>query len=93
MAINTGGPAYPGPCQREQRVDINEGMSLRAWLAGTIASGCRAGKYQNAGAYPSEVTLWDSRQVARLAIRDADAIIAELERNPNEQQRHDHEPA
>jgi len=77
--INDGGPAFPGPKQHEQRVDINEGMTLRAWLAGTIASGCRAGRYVNVGAYPSETKLWSSDEVARLAIRDADAIIARLE--------------
>lgn len=81
---NTGGPAFPsgiaGPEYGDHAGECFEpGMSLRAWLAGTIASGCRAGKYVNVGAYPSETRLWSSDQIARLAISDADAIIRQLE--------------
>jgi hypothetical protein len=31
--IKDGGPAFPGPDQAEQTVDINEGMTLRDYFA------------------------------------------------------------
>jgi hypothetical protein len=31
--IKDGGPAFPGPDQAEQSVDINEGMTLRDYFA------------------------------------------------------------
>lgn len=86
MKINNGGTAFPrtgfyggdnGPAAND--TEPQDGMSLRAWLAGTIASGCRAGRYVNAGTYPSETRLWSSDQIARLAISDADAIIKQLD--------------
>jgi hypothetical protein len=76
MTINDGGPAFPVP--NDANVNGQAGMSLRAWLAGTVAAGYRAGRMFNAGAYPSESRLWSPQQVAREAIRDADALIAEL---------------
>jgi hypothetical protein len=30
---NTGGPAFPGPDQQEQRENIHEGMTLRDYFA------------------------------------------------------------
>ena len=70
--VNDGGPAYPKDAvytDEDGWVNGADGMSLRAWLAGTIAAGCRAGKH-----------IWSSGEVARCAVRDADAIIAELEK-------------
>jgi len=70
-----GGPAYP---QIEVAVvtdgntsqivpTVYGGMTLRAWMAGTIAAGWRATGF-NA----------DSSRLAEAAVQDADAIIAEL---------------
>lgn len=74
MPINDGGPAFP-QFDVELMQDgtavckIHDGMSLRAWLAGTIAAGMRANSMN-----------YRPGAVAVLAVEDADAIIAELER-------------
>lgn len=34
--------AFPGPCQHEQRVDINEGMKLRDYFAAHALTGMLA---------------------------------------------------
>lgn len=78
MAANDGGPAFPVASTEHLDYASICGMSLRAWFAGTIAAGYRAGKVFHAGAYPSESKMWSSQEVARNAVRDADALIAEL---------------
>ena len=42
--IDDGGVAFPGPCQHETDIDINEGMSLRDWFAGQALAGVWAGR-------------------------------------------------
>ena len=90
--INDGGPAFPNLATITSTASLDEnanpvlehkqftqaGMSLRAWMAGTVAAGYRAARVYHAGAYPWESKLWSSQEVARSAVRDADALIAEL---------------
>lgn len=82
MAVNDGGPFFPNISIQENKQGTEYcrigGASMRDWLAGTIAAGYRAGRHINAGAFPSESKLWSSAEVARNAVRDADALIAEL---------------
>ena len=76
MSIKDGGPAFPrqgfwntaGP---ELFIQPNPGMSLRAWLAGQMAPAVRM-----------VTRIHDPAGVARLAVADADALIAELEKEP-----------
>jgi hypothetical protein len=86
MTKYDGGQAFPGVigeagCGNSTRefspdgqvafVDHAGGMSLRAWLAGTISAGIRA----------SDANLASKPEtVARMAVADADALLAELEK-------------
>ena len=47
MSYKDGGPAFPGPCQHEQRVDINEGLSLREYFAAAALYTLHAGDFAN----------------------------------------------
>lgn len=62
-----GGPAFPGPTQREQRVDINEGMSLRDWFAGMALIARGNGSYNS----------WEA--MAEDCCEIADAMLKRLE--------------
>jgi hypothetical protein len=68
--INDGGLAFPGPCQAEQSVDINEGMSLRDYFAAAALQGLMA--------HPTIRDCED--EFARAAFRLADAMLSERER-------------
>jgi hypothetical protein len=74
-AMNDGGPAFPGRVKvfmsdgsyaGEQPED---GMSFRAWLAGMALNGCCI------NGEPEDV-----KHNAIVALRNADALIAELEK-------------
>ena len=41
--IDTSSPAFPGPVQAEQSVDIHEGMTLRDYFAAAALQGFLAG--------------------------------------------------
>ena len=53
------------------------GMTLRDYFAGKALEGYRAARVSTGGAYPSECRLWSSREVARCAYDDAEAMLAE----------------
>lgn len=68
MSVKDGGPAFPGPCQSEQSVDINEGLSLRDYFAAKAMQGFAAD--------PESHTLFDDADdVARSAYDVADAML------------------
>lgn len=77
MAAYDGGPAFPHEeidyCDGETARHIRRGMSLRAWFAGKIMAGFTA----RTGDDPS---LDTPEKRAAVACRDADALIAELDR-------------
>lgn len=68
---NDGGSAFP-----IHELGLDEGMSLRAWLAGQALAGWAAGR--------NETTAMNSNheQVAKACVKYADALIAELQGNP-----------
>ena len=84
-----GGPAFPccvldvANCDFKKRLGWTPqaslglhvcGMSLRAWLTGTVAAGLRASEKDTDG------TMMTSEQLAKWSVEDADAIIAELKK-------------
>jgi hypothetical protein len=80
MPINDGGSAFPATWyDRDSMGEIairgtEPGMSLRAWLAGMALCGMHArDAFDEGQAEPA--------QRARLACIDADALIAELEKD------------
>ena len=86
--MNDGGPAFPGKAIHETATGNGEtltveewqgGMSLLDYFAGQAMLGYRAAAMRRVGAYPSETKLWSSRDVARFAVQDAQALIIELE--------------
>ena len=64
-APTDGGPAFPGRCQSEQHVNINEGLSLRDWFAG-----------QSLKAHRQAYRDKESAVMAEWAYQDADAMLA-----------------
>jgi hypothetical protein len=68
-----GGPAFPATPEQDAQGFC--GMSLRDYFAGQALAGLRAARLQTGGAYPSENKLWSSGECARLAYRDADAML------------------
>lgn len=66
---NTGGPAFPGPDQMEQRENIHEGMALRDYFA---AKAMHAALMTCQGAESEEAAIEGS---ARMAYMVADAML------------------
>jgi len=64
--INDGGPAFP------RGAGSYGGMSLRAYAAVAAMQGLRA----------NHLVEFGHEEMARYAIKDADALIAELEKTP-----------
>lgn len=122
MATNDGGPAFPGLCQHETRVDIHEGLSLRDYFAAHIQAddrlvkciramddtalllfaqnpqiereewitetGVLCGTNVFAGKKEVEKVLirlqMEANAIATVRYMQADAMLAERERNRNE---------
>lgn len=77
---NDGGPAFPRPSSEvvdslgQHWLSAQEGMSLRAWLAGQALSGVCV-------TFPEEEWVKDgstARELAKMVVQVADATIAEL---------------
>ena len=75
MSEKTGGPAFPGPAQHEQTVDINEGMTLRDYFAAKAIQTAWRGWLD--GYYESDEPNTD---IAKCAYQIADAMLKERER-------------
>lgn len=73
MPFNDGGPAFPGPCQRETNVDINEGMFLLAFYAAAALQGWASGRQR-------DMSDGVPVKIAKQCGDYADALIAEEER-------------
>ena len=74
--VNDGGPAFP--CHTNplpgKLANAPQGMSLRAWMAGQALAGLLANEH-----------VWEeipATKIAAYAISQADALIAELEKEP-----------
>jgi hypothetical protein len=65
--IKDGGPAFPGPDQAEQTVDINEGMTLRDYFA--------EGALQGICAHVDSWGLGSAQQIADKSYELADAML------------------
>ncbi|MBU9649388.1 hypothetical protein KTF21_11920 [Burkholderia multivorans] len=72
--INDGGPAFPGPDQAEQSVDIHEGMSLRDYFAAK-AMGAFCEGAEGFGGATEEFIREQFYFVARVSYIVADAML------------------
>lgn len=72
--INDGGPAFPGPCQSETMVDINEGLSLRDYFAAKALGGI-ANQVMLENAITDDQCESEIINAAALSYRLADAMI------------------
>ena len=70
MSRDTGGLAFPGLAQNEQKVDINEGMTLRDYFAGQALQGMLSN---------TDIDFFATgyEYYAKEAYRLADAMLAE----------------
>ena len=74
MSRETGGRAFPGLAQNEQKVDINEGMTLRDYFAGQALQGMISSS-PVVDRTKVDKTIW-----AAVAYAFADAMLAKRER-------------
>lgn len=72
--VNNGGPAFPLLGDGPNAPCFNEGMTLRDWFAGQALAGIRANP--EAGG--------DHKIYAEDAVKFADALIAELAKEPTQ---------
>ena len=78
---NDGGPAFPRPYSEdkfnEEQLPSQQGMSLRAYLAGQALAGLLPAR-DSEGRTP--VSAQDVEWSAKLAVRYADALLAALQK-------------
>lgn len=80
---NNGGPAFPRDSYIHPRGEFewpNDGMSLRAWLAGQALASI--GSDYHASGEVNEQAKAHAAMIAEHVCNIADAIIAKLEENP-----------
>lgn len=75
--MNPNTPAFPGYCEA-----FGSGMTLRQYAAIQIAAGLAASEFwpDNAMDGPEDDTDSYRRYLAKLAVRTADVLLAELEK-------------
>ena len=80
MTKNDGGPAFPRPESSFNRSDSAQpGMSTRCWLVGHILEGMNASPELMQYLTKDTAPQYDAT-MAQAAIRQADAVIVELEK-------------
>lgn len=70
-------PAFPGPAQHTQSIDIHEGMTLMDYFAGQAITGILAGRYSACRDECGEMLIDSPGTAARLAYEIAAEMISE----------------